>query len=108
MRISNATAQALAHKVPTSVRKRTYNPTKYTGPMTVGPANTVRQIVDGVEYAGGLYGVVKKVYGKLSAETLQAKLDAMLAAKVPMKQALTLITQEITDYCAITLKLSGK
>lgn len=108
MRISNTTAQALAHKVPTSIRKRTYNPTKYTGPMTVGPANTVRQIVDGVEYAGGLYGVVKKVYGKVSAEALQAKLDAMLIAKVPMKQALILVVQEVTDFCAVTLRLSTK
>jgi hypothetical protein len=108
MRITDYTARALEGLMPISQRKQEFDGTKYTGPMSKGPAGTVRMTVDGKTYAGGLIPVIKKIFGKDASVYYKMQYDHLTGKGLTPLAATELLLEKVNKYLVLTLRLSVK
>lgn len=106
MRVTDSTTRALEGLMPVSRRKQEFDGTKYTGPMSRGPAGTVRMTVDGKTYAGWLIAVIKRIFGKDASAYYKMQYDHLMEKGLTPLAATEILIEKVNKYLILSLRLS--
>lgn len=106
MNVTPKTAMFAMKYMYVSRRKRKIDENAYTGPMTTGPAGTVRQTVRGTTYAGGFLAVVRKAYGTAAMLDMKDRITTFIGNGFTQKQAIEALIENVNTWNAVTLSFN--